>query len=108
MITAADNRLPDVDGNEDVLVILGLARPSWGRYYEYRRRRCQIMVVGLWVAKCTSAQRRSRFQRQLSQADTDKPEGLNANRITGGNSCDARVYSSQYLVIGRKRKLENE
>lgn len=31
-ITAVDNELPDIDKNENVLVILGLARPSRGRY----------------------------------------------------------------------------
>ena len=43
-ITAVDDEHPDIDINEDVLVILGLERPSRGRYYQYTKSRCQIMV----------------------------------------------------------------
>ncbi|KAL9964228.1 hypothetical protein ACROYT_G027840 [Oculina patagonica] len=96
MITAVDDWLPDVDINEEILVILGLARPYSGSSFQYTRLRCFVIVVG-FVTKCTSAQNCSRFESQLTQS-----EGLNLNGIYS----DVNYLSPQSLALGRKRKLE--
>lgn len=98
-ITAVYDELPDVDLNEDVLVILGLTRPYKGTSYQYKRLRCFIIVVG-FVAKCTNAQQCSRFESHLTRSD--KAEGLNLNGINS----DVNYLSPQSFALGRKRKLE--
>ena len=98
-ITAVDKELPDVDLNEDVLVILGLGRPYKGTSHQYTKLRCFILVVG-FVAKQTNTKQCSPFKGQLSQSV--KPEGLNANGIINSG---VKVPSSQPLA-GVKRKLE--
>ena len=76
IITAVDGRLPDVDRNEDILVILGLGRPYKGTSHQYTKLRCFVIIVG-FVA-----------------------EGLNANGINSG----VNVPSPQSLSNGNKTK----
>lgn len=83
-ITAADDRLPDVDINEDVLVILGLTRRS----RQCQGRACFIIVVGfIFVAKCTE------YLTTLS---------FNSNEFNYG----VNGLSSESPAIGMKRKRE--
>lgn len=92
-ITAVDDELPDVDINEDVLVILGLGRPYRGSSHQYTTWRCFIIVVGfLAPLKYTNAQQQS----QLTVLD-----GQNANDVSV-----SEVLSPQFPEMGRKRKLE--
>ncbi|KAJ7384338.1 hypothetical protein OS493_022450 [Desmophyllum pertusum] len=46
-----DDKLPDVADDDDVLVMLGLTRPSSSLKYYQCRNKCGIIVVG-FVAKC--------------------------------------------------------
>ena len=71
-ITAVDEELPDVDGNEDVLVVLGLTRPYKGSSHQYTKLRCFIIVVGFVAKTCTNTQHSCRFEGQLSPSV--KPE----------------------------------
>ena len=92
-ITAVDDELPDVDINEDVLVILGLTRPYRGSSHQYSRWRCFSIVVGfLAPLRCTNAQKQS----QLTVLDCQ-----NTNNVTV-----SEVLSTQLPEIERKRKLE--
>ena len=90
-ITAVDDKLPDVDFSEDVLVILGLTRPYQGPSHQYTKLRCFVIVVG-FVTRSTNAQQ----QNPLSVLD-----GENANDVSV-----SEVVSPQFPGIERKRKLE--
>ncbi|KAJ7318262.1 hypothetical protein OS493_038139 [Desmophyllum pertusum] len=98
-ITAVDDKLPDVADDDDVLVMLGLTRPSSSlKHYQYRNR-CGIIVVG-FVAKCKYAQQHFlvECQHDCEFSSTEKPEdGRNTNEIK-----EAILPSS----MGRKRKWE--
>ena len=45
-ITVINDELPAVADEGDVLVILGLAKPSRGSSCQYIRWRCYILVIG--------------------------------------------------------------
>ncbi|KAJ7384333.1 hypothetical protein OS493_022443 [Desmophyllum pertusum] len=100
-ITAVDDKLPNVADDDDVLVMLGLTRPSSSlKHYQYRNK-CGIIVVG-FVAKCKYAQQHFpvECQHDYEFSSPEKPEdGGNTHEIT-----EAILPSS--ITMGRKRKWE--
>ncbi|KAJ7384336.1 hypothetical protein OS493_022447 [Desmophyllum pertusum] len=98
-----DDKLPDVADDDDVLVMLGLTRPSSSlKHYQYRNK-CGIIVVG-FVAKCKYAQQHFlvECQHDYDFSSPEKPED-------GGNTHEiAKAILPPSITMGRKRKRETK
>ena len=57
-ITVVDEELPDAVISEDVLIIIGLARPYKGSSHQFTRLPCFVIVVS-FVTRSTNSQRQS-------------------------------------------------
>ena len=101
-VTAVNDELPAVAFEDDVLVMLGLAKPYRGSSCQYNTKwRCYILVIG-FVVRSTNIQQHSQSESQYGcqLRQSDGHEIVNTN----GANLDAKAC----LPKAKKRKLETD